>query len=167
MSYRAIDDFAKDWTHESESTLKVLDALTDASLAQKMDPEGRTLGFLAWHVTQTIPEMLGHAGVSAKGPSQEAAVPSKARAIRDAYAAAAPTVVPAVRAAWNDAQLFDKVPMYGQSWEKRVVLSAFLHHQTHHRGQMTVLMRQAGLRVPGIIGPAREDWAVYGMPTAP
>ena len=28
---------------------------------------------------------------------------------------------------------------------------------------MTVLMRQAGLRVPGIYGPAREDWSGMGM----
>jgi uncharacterized damage-inducible protein DinB len=28
---------------------------------------------------------------------------------------------------------------------------------------MTVLMRQAGLAVPGMYGPAREDWAKYGM----
>jgi uncharacterized damage-inducible protein DinB len=29
---------------------------------------------------------------------------------------------------------------------------------------MTVLMRQAGLRVPGIYGPAKEDWASMNMP---
>jgi len=28
---------------------------------------------------------------------------------------------------------------------------------------MTVLMRQAGLRVPGVYGPAHEDWAGMGM----
>src|SRR5262245_35164176 len=100
MSYRSLDDFAKDWEHESAGTLRILDALTDASLAQKIDPQGRTLGFLAWHVTQTIPEMLGHAGLSATGPAPDAPVPSKARAIRDAYAAAAPSVVPGVRAKW-------------------------------------------------------------------
>ena len=37
-------------------------------------------------------------------------------------------------------------------------------HQTHHRGQMTVLMRQAGLKVPDVYGPAKEGWATYGMP---
>jgi uncharacterized damage-inducible protein DinB len=36
-------------------------------------------------------------------------------------------------------------------------------HQTHHRAQMTVLMRQAGLQVPGIYGPVKEGWAAYGM----
>jgi hypothetical protein len=27
-----------------------------------------------------------------------------------------------------------------------------------------VLMRQAGLSVPGVYGPAREEWAAMGMP---
>jgi len=36
-------------------------------------------------------------------------------------------------------------------------------HQSHHRGQMTVLMRQAGLRVPYIYGPAYEDWVEQGL----
>jgi hypothetical protein len=30
---------------------------------------------------------------------------------------------------------------------------------------MTVLMRQAGLVVPGVCGPAQHEWALYGMPT--
>jgi len=29
---------------------------------------------------------------------------------------------------------------------------------------MTVLMRQAGLVVPGVYGPAREEWGQYNMP---
>lgn len=28
---------------------------------------------------------------------------------------------------------------------------------------MTVLMRQAGLVVPGIYGPSKEEWANFGM----
>jgi uncharacterized damage-inducible protein DinB len=31
---------------------------------------------------------------------------------------------------------------------------------------MTVLMRQAGLVVPGVYGPAREEWAAMNMPPA-
>ena len=38
-----------------------------------------------------------------------------------------------------------------------------INHQNHHRGQMTVLMRQAGLTVPGVYGPAKEEWATAGM----
>ena len=53
--------------------------------------------------------------------------------------------------------------MYGESWKRGFTLDVLVRHQTHHRGQMTVLMRQAGLRVPGVCGPAREDWAAYGQ----
>jgi len=30
-----------------------------------------------------------------------------------------------------------------------------------------VIMRQAGLRVPGVMGPAEEEWAAMGMPVQP
>ena len=54
--------------------------------------------------------------------------------------------------------------MYGEKWTRAFTLGALIGHQCHHRGQVTVLMRQAGLKVPGIYGPAQEEWAVYGMP---
>jgi uncharacterized damage-inducible protein DinB len=36
-------------------------------------------------------------------------------------------------------------------------------HEIHHRGQMTVLMRQAGLSFTGIYGPTREEWIKKGQ----
>jgi hypothetical protein len=53
--------------------------------------------------------------------------------------------------------------MYGDTWTRGMVLEALIRHEAHHRGQMTVLMRQAGLVVPGCYGPAREEWAQWGM----
>ena len=44
-----------------------------------------------------------------------------------------------------------------------LTLQVLVVHQAHHRGQMTVLMRQAGLEVPGVYGPSRQEWAAYGM----
>ena len=44
-----------------------------------------------------------------------------------------------------------------------IFLMTLINHQNHHRGQMTVLMRQAGLTVPGVYGPAKEEWAAAGM----
>jgi uncharacterized damage-inducible protein DinB len=54
--------------------------------------------------------------------------------------------------------------MYGEKWPRGRSAHILIDHQTHHRGQMTVLMRQAGLVVPGIYGPAKEAWAAYGAP---
>jgi len=53
--------------------------------------------------------------------------------------------------------------MYGQEWMNAFSLWVEVGHQIHHRGQMTGLMRQAGLKIPGLYGPAREEWEAMGM----
>ncbi len=164
---RTIADFLNSWKVESESTLKIFRTLTDESLGQMVTPEGRSLGFIAWHITATLPEMGGAAGLPVSGPGEKDPMPSSASAIADAYENAAKSLVEAVKANWTDKQLEDDIPMYGDSWKKGFVLSVFLAHQSHHRGQMTVLMRQAGLKVPGVYGPSKEEWANFGMAPLP
>lgn len=167
--FRTIDDFAGTWAQESEGTLKFPRNLTDASLAQPVVPGGRTLGFLAWHITCTLAEMGEHAGLPVTGPTDKTHpdVPSRAADIAITYAAAAASLVAAVRARWTDAQTSDLIPMYGEQWPKGLVLYSLIAHQAHHRGQMTVLMRQAGVPVPGVYGPSKEEWAAMGMPPMP
>ena len=167
--FRTIDDFASAWTRESEETLKILRNLTDASLAQPVVPGGRTLGFLAWHITCTLAEMGAHAGLTVIGPTEKTHpdVPAKTADITIAYEAAAASLIAAVHAQWTDAQTGDLIPMYGEQWPKGGMLSALIHHQTHHRGQMTVLMRQAGVPVHGVYGPSKEEWAAMGLPPMP
>jgi uncharacterized damage-inducible protein DinB len=164
---RTIADFKAAWKFESEATLKVLRGLTDASLAQAEAPGHRTLGFMAWHITTTLAEMMSAAGIPVAGPKPDAAVPAEAAAIAAAYEKGAKELVEAVEANWTDQQLADEIEMYGEKWKKGFVLASLLAHQTHHRGQMTVLMRQAGLRVPGVYGPSQEEWSAYGMPPQP
>lgn len=161
--YIRIEDFLRDWDEEAESTLKVFRVLTEKSLSQSVGPGGRTLGRLAWHLVLTLPEMMTHAGLPVEGPPEDAPIPSLAEVIRQ-YEAAAKAVAAGVRERWTDEMLAEKVPMYGEEWERGRVLSSLIRHQTHHRGQITVLMRQAGLKVPGVYGPAREGWAAMGMP---
>jgi uncharacterized damage-inducible protein DinB len=72
-----------------------------------------------------------------------------------------------VTANWKDETLLETDSMYGETWPRGVTLFALIAHQAHHRGQMTVLMRQAGLRVPGVYGPAKEEWAAMGAPAMP
>ena len=80
------------------------------------------------------------------------------------YERSARSLGEAVGNQWTDEMLADKIPMFGEEWTRAQTLMALIAHQTHHRGQMTVLMRQAGLAVPGVYGPSREEWAAYGMP---
>lgn len=68
-----------------------------------------------------------------------------------------------VKEKWTDEILLQETNMYGETWKMGKVLAMLVIHQSHHRGQMTVLMRQAGLQVPGVYGPSREEWASMGM----
>ena len=161
---RKIEDFKKDWEYEADATGKILGALTDESLSQKVTPDGRSLGFLAWHLTQTLPEMLGNVGLKIDGPGHDQECPTSASEIASIYEKAAKSVTQEVTSNWNDDTLLQTDAMYGDTWARGVTLFALIAHQAHHRGQMTVLMRQAGLRVPGVYGPAKEEWAAMGAP---
>ena len=162
--YRTITDFTNDWDYEREATRKVLDQLTDTSLSQAVRPGGRTIGRLAWHLVTTLVEMPGEAGIKVEGPHISADIPPTAAALAAQYSETAARLKDAVAAQWTDADLPVEIPMYGMTWMKGNVLRVLISHEAHHRGQITVLMRQAGLPVPGVYGPAEEEWAAMGMP---
>jgi uncharacterized damage-inducible protein DinB len=161
--FRKVYDFVADFREESEATGKLLAALTDASLAQRVSPEGRSLGQIAWHITLTLGEMLAHAQLAVAGTPADAPVPATVAELVAAYRRQAQAAVTAVAEAWNDAMLAEEIPMYGESWPRGKVLSALIRHEVHHRGQITVLARQAGVVIPGVYGPAREEWAALGI----
>jgi uncharacterized damage-inducible protein DinB len=162
--YRTISDFTLDWKYESGATLKVMHTLTDESLHQKITPDGRSLGFLAWHLVLTLSEMGSKMGLQLTGPAEDSEQPASVAEIAAAYDISAKSVAEVVRTTWSDASLDEKIEMYGDTWKRGYALASLVKHQTHHRAQMTVLMRQAGLAVPGVYGPSREEWTKMGMP---
>jgi uncharacterized damage-inducible protein DinB len=161
--YRRADDFLAHYRQLSESTQKVLDALTDASLGQAVADGHRTLGRIGWHLAQTVPEMMGKTGLRPAGPAEDAPVPPTASAIADGYRTASRSLLEQVAAHWTDDTLDMEDDLYGTKWKRGFTLTALVEHEVHHVGQMTVLMRQAGLRPPGIYGPAQEDWSKMNM----
>jgi uncharacterized damage-inducible protein DinB len=161
---RTVDDFIKDWEYEADATGKILNALSDESLSQKVSPEGRTLGYLGWHLAQTLGEMLERVGLKIDAPGFDKDCPTSAAEIAEAYERAAMSVADEVKKNWIDDTLLETDDMYGETWARGLTLFYLIAHQAHHRGQMTVLMRQAGLKVPGVYGPAREEWAAMGAP---
>lgn len=161
--YRQLDDFFKDWEFESSSTLKILNALDQGTLDQRVNDVGRSLRQLAWHIATTHGEMLAEAGLTIDAASHILPPPEDLSTIIESYTKGAAAVAAGVRAQWSDEKLTDSVQMYGSTWRYGDVLTALISHEIHHRGQMTVLMRQAGLKVPGVYGPAREEWATMGM----
>jgi uncharacterized damage-inducible protein DinB len=164
--FRTIDDFVSVFNDEADSTRQMFAVMTDESLQQAINNDHRTVGRLAWHLAQTIPEMLGRVGLKCAGPDEHAPVPNNAEAIQEAYDAAAKSVPGAIKAAkWTDAILNEKRPMYGgEEWTIGFTLRVLILHQVHHRAQMGVLLRQAGVKIPGLYGPVKEDWAAFGAP---
>ena len=161
--YTTVEEFLKDFEHESGETIKVFKALTDKSLSQPVAHDHRTLGRIAWHLTTTYPEMCTLAGISIAAVSKDAPLPKSAATVVSAYEGCRNELIAFVRQNWNDAKMTEVKNFYGEQWPVGLAMSILVRHEIHHRGQMTVLMRQAGLKVPGVYGPAREEWAGMGM----
>ena len=160
--FKTTEEFLINWGHEAGSTQKVFDGLTDESLAQEVSPEDRTLGRIAWHVVTALHEMISRTGLEFEAASHNAPVPETATEIARAYRTSNEAMIAAMKEQWTDETLDEVKDMYGEQWSVGTILGILTAHQTHHRGQMTVLMRQARLRVPGVYGPSREEWAAFG-----
>lgn len=159
---RKIDDFLAWWKNESDGTRKILGALTDASLKQSVAQDHRTLGRMAWHLAGSVAEMAGRTGIQLDGPKETDPVPATAAEILKVYDSVATSLSQQVKANWTDETLKQEDDMYGMIWPRGLTLVILVTHEIHHRAQMTVLMRQAGLVVPGVYGPALEEWKSYG-----
>lgn len=161
--FKTVDEFVEEWTLESKGTLRMLQALTDASLTQPVWEEGRNLGRLAWHIAFSPYEMLTRTGLRLTEPGREEEVPASSADIAAAYERSASSIADAVREQWRDGDLATRHDMYGEPWSNSLTLRILIQHEVHHRGQLSVLMRQAGLRPVDLYGPVLEDWAGFGM----
>jgi len=161
--YYKLSDFIEDWKYESESTIKILNNLTDEVLTKKFNNEIRTPGRLAWHIVTSVGEMAHRTGLRFETVNENAPIPSTAKEIVVEYKRASDNMIKEITAKWMDESLLLEDDMYGEMWTKGKTLGVLVTHQIHHRAQLTVVMRLAGLKVPGVYGPAKEEWANYGM----
>lgn len=154
--YRTVQDFLTDWDYSAAGTLKVLEAMTDDKLDQAIAEGHNTLGWLGWHLATAPAFFMGAIGlkVSAGDPKQ---VPTKAAEIAEAYRQIVREVKLEVEKGLTDELMIELVDSFGHPTPRGALLRMFIDHQTHHRGQMTVLLRQAGLPVPGVMGPTKEQ----------
>ena len=160
--YHTIDEFILEWKAESAATSHLLDVLTDESLQQSITPEHRTLGQITWHLVWVIGS-LSSAELQFEKPDGEERAPSSAKKIADEYKKVSQALVDAVETQWKDVDLQSSQEVNGEECSKAKSLHLLVQHEVHHRGQLTVLMRQAGLRPPGIYGPTFDDWKDKGQ----
>jgi uncharacterized damage-inducible protein DinB len=165
--FRRLDDFRRTWTAEAKHTLAVFGAIPDPALDAAIAPGHRDLRRLAWHLVESLIEMPGRMGLAIPGAERVKGgfiepPPATLEEMAQAYRAASEGLAKALET-WSDADLEREDDMYGETWKRGHTLLVLITHQVHHRAQMTVLMRQAGLAVPPIYGPVKEGWSAYGV----
>ncbi|GGD79396.1 DinB family protein [Paenibacillus nasutitermitis] len=160
--FTRIEDFAAEWTNEAELTASVLDALTDDSLGQEVIEGRRTLGQIAWHLVRSLHYMTT-LGLVFDEPSGGEEAPASAEHIASEYRRISRDLLHAVRTQWNDETLRESVEIHKEVWPNGGSLHYTIMHQSHHRGQMTILMRQANLRLPDVYGPTYDTWSEKGL----
>jgi uncharacterized damage-inducible protein DinB len=165
--FRKVDDFLKAYENVTASTARVFATLTDENLGQPVADGHRTLRHIAWHIVATVPEMMNRTGLGLSSVDPHSAPPESAADITEAYGRASAELVETIVANWTDETLLKTDDMYGEQWLRGVTLMCLIDHEIHHRGQMMVLLRQAGQTVPGVYGPAKEEWSKYGMEEPP
>ena len=167
--FRRVDDFKTLWRQEAQHTLAVLAAIPDTAAGQGVGGGHRDLRRLAWHLVETLLELPPRLGLRVKGPvalgpdGHLGAPPERMADIAAAYGALTDSLLDHI-GGWSNSELGRTFQLYGEGWTGAFALFVLLNHQTHHRGQMTVLMRQAGLRVPEVCGPVQESWDQMGVP---
>lgn len=146
--------FTKFWTHETQTTLKVLSRIPEGS-TYRPDPASRTAQDIAWQIVceeVMIIEAL-ESGVTSWNP---APMPATMREIVSAYEAlskALPqrwTKLSAER--WNG-----EVEFFGKQRPASPMAWSFLFDIVHHRGQITTYLRPMGAKVPQIYGPSGDE----------
>ncbi|AIM16911.1 hypothetical protein HW35_12245 [Bacillus sp. X1(2014)] len=165
--YVTIADFIREWNWEASLTQKVLEGLTDDSLSQKVYPEGRTLGRIVWHFTTNIPEYLAHFGLKMDEIEYAEKVPTSAKEIVETFKQISSSAAKAIEEQWTDETLKEVQIAFGRKETNAQILMGLIKHIIHHRGQATVLMRQAGIKPFGVYGPPKEDWIHLGVENPP
>lgn len=148
--YVTIADFSREWNWEATLTQKVLEGLTDESLNQKVYSEGRTLGRIAWHFTTNIPEYLAHFGLKVDEVENTKNVPTSAKEIAETFKQISSAAIKSIEEQWTDESLKEVQTAFGRQETNAQILMGLIKHIVHHRGQVTILMRQAGLKPFGV-----------------
>ena len=154
---RTIQDFLDWWKSETENTLKILNNLTNESLSTRVTADGRSIGDIAWHIANTLGELAVMTGSDVKAPDETEPAPNSSQEIYDKYEQISSAITRQIQHSWTDAMLAEEIEISNIKMKRCTLIEGFILHEIHHRAQLTVLMRQAGLVVPGVYGPSKEE----------
>ena len=159
-----IDGILQELEQEAETTRRVLERVPGSQLAWRPHEKARTLGQLALHVAIVpggVAELIASPS-PAQAPTFTDPSPDSATELLPAFEQ---SIAKAKRAlgGMDDAALMAKWRMMQGERElfavPRVALlrSIMLNHWYHHRGQLTVYLRELDVPVPSIYGPSADE----------
>jgi len=162
-----IERFVSTWEYESELTARLLKTLPKDQYDFRPDPEGRSLGELAWHLAE-IEAIMTTIAITRNFSGPMPAGLERPRTLDEmgvGYERIHREAVDRVRSIAPD-DLDRTFPFFGgQRLSVRNVLwTPLLHHLIHHRGQLMMMIRMAHAVPSRIYGPMREDDAARRAP---
>ena len=155
-----IDRFRTVWNMEAENTIRLLEALPTDKYDFRPDPKGRSMGEMAWHLSEI--EGYTSLGVERGAVTFEEAPPNmqrprEVRMLAPGYRRVHDEAV-ARLAGLTDEQLDREIPFADRKLAIRDALwGGILLHLIHHRGQLSMMCRLAGGTPASIYGPNREE----------
>jgi len=158
-----IDALLQELEHEAKTTRRVLERVPDGQLGWRPHPKSRTLGELALHVAGTPGAVARFATQSEMQPPDfEDRVPKTASELLPALDESIATAKQLL-GSMDDATLNAtwRLKRNGQEImaipRAMLLRSIMLNHWYHHRGQLSVYLRELGVPVPSIYGPSADE----------
>ncbi len=160
-----LQTFLDTWDTEAKSTVAMLRSLPVGQYDFRPDQGGRSMGELGWHLAEVDAYMTysierGVFEMGAKPPGTER--PKTVEELAPGYERIHADAVERVRKL-NPADLDRELVFFTGSpvTIRQILWTMLLHHQIHHRGQLSVLCRLAGGIAPAPYGPNREEMAKF------
>jgi uncharacterized damage-inducible protein DinB len=159
-----IDGLLQELEQEAQTTRRVLERVPDDKLEWRPHPKARTLGELALHIAivpGAVAELVGtHSSVQPpqfsdpKPKSAAALIPALDESIAKAKKVLGGMDDVALTATWRmmngDRELL-ALPRVA------MLRSIMLNHWYHHRGQLSVYLRELDVAIPSIYGPSADE----------
>jgi uncharacterized damage-inducible protein DinB len=163
-----VNDIIQELEQEAPATRRVLERLPDNRLQWKPHPKSMSLGQLALHVAN-IPGRIAQISTTsfdASTPIPRPEADSTAQ-ILEAFEASMVQARQVLRA-MSDAELSSPWRMMQGDRELwsiprgAFLRSVMLNHWYHHRGQLTVYLRQNGASLPAVYGDSADERVMPG-----
>lgn len=159
-----VDGLLRELEQEAPATRRVLERVPNEHLAWRPHQKARTLGELALHIA-TVPGAVAELIAS---PS-----PAQAPSFADPRPASAAELLPAldeslakarrILTGMDDAAFTETWRLMAADRElfaiprAALLRSIMLNHWYHHRGQLTVYLRELDVAIPSIYGPSADE----------